>query len=60
MSSRQARQLAAGRFFERAVVVATEAAARVRDMEARAQQIIDGYMPGSTGDQVARYILGVL
>jgi hypothetical protein len=45
--------------FERAVVVVTEAAARVRDMETRAQQIIDGYMPGSTGDQVARYILGV-
>jgi hypothetical protein len=46
--------------FERAVVVVTEAAARLRDIEKRAQQIIGGYMPGSTGDQVARYILGVL
>ena len=45
--------------FERAVVVVTEAAARMRDVESRAKRVIDGYLSGSSGDQVARYILGV-
>ena len=45
--------------FERAVVVVTEAAARMRDVEIRAQRVIDGYLSASTGAQVARYILGV-
>jgi hypothetical protein len=45
--------------FERAVVVVTEAAGRMRDVESRAQRVIDGYLSGSSGDQVALYILGV-
>lgn len=45
--------------FEQAVVVITEAAARMRNVEIRAQRVIDGYLSGSTGDQVARYILGM-
>jgi hypothetical protein len=31
----------------------------LRYVEIRAQQVIGGFMSGSTGDQVARYILGL-